>query len=330
MKDKLFATLFSILQKSSSGTSVSVLASSTTGEGAVYQAYFFPSTINTAGTAVAWTGYLQGLFVDQYGNLREDYSGSGCTGPPDGKLVLKHDCIIKMRLDSITNLIWVDRYKDDNGDGMADDVNSDGVIDAQDQFGPSVALREIQPIWEAGARLALTDPGDVCPADTGGVTCRRLLTWVDINNDGLMTANEQVEFTANTAADVAKLCPYLGNVKTSDGVGHNPSAIKCSSSTATDQTASRSAATNIINFIRGRQVANLRDRQLNLKDDSGTATIKVWKLGDIVSSTPVVVGAPKERYDIFTETPTTVRFSSATRTDVRSLCWRERWHAACL
>jgi type IV pilus assembly protein PilY1 len=67
---------------------------------------------------------------------------------------------------------------------------------------------------------------------------------------------------------------------------------------AADQTASRNAATNIINFIRGRQVANLRDRQLALKDDTGAQTIQVWKLGDIISSTPVVVGTPKERYDI--------------------------------
>jgi type IV pilus assembly protein PilY1 len=293
--------IVSILKRAASGTAVSVLASSTTGEGAVYQAYFFPATtkaVDASESTVTWTGYLQGLFVDKYGNLREDYSGPGCTGPPDGKLVLKHDCIVKVRLDPITNIVWVDRYKDDNGDGMADDVNGDGVIDKNDQFGPSVPLQELQPIWEAGARLALTDPGDVCPADTGGVTCRRLLTWVDINNDGLATAGEQIEFTANTAADVARLCPYLGNVKTSDGLGNNPSATMCDLTTVANQVASQNAAANVINFIRGRQVATLRDRQLSLKDDAGAQTIKVWKLGDIISSTPVVVGAPRERYDV--------------------------------
>src|SRR4030095_12001516 len=32
--------------------------------------------------------------------------------------------------------------------------------------------------------------------------------------------------------------------------------------------------------------------------DIGVQTTRVWKLGDIISSTPVVVGAPRERYDV--------------------------------
>jgi type IV pilus assembly protein PilY1 len=282
--------IVSILKRAASGTSSSVLASSATGEGATYQAYFFPSitkVVGTSTTSVIWTGYLQGLFVDQYGNLREDYSAPGCTGSPDGKLVLKHDCIVKIRTDTATNTVVVDRYKDADGDGLAD---------TSTPF-QTVTLREIQPLWEAGMRLALTDPEYTCPANTGGVTCRRILTWVDINNNGLADATERIEFTANTAADVANLCPFLGNVNISDGLGNDPSASKCSAGGA-DQTAARGAATNIINFIRGQQVANMRDRQLTVVNDVGVPTTAVWKLGDIVSSTPVVVAAPRERYDV--------------------------------
>src|SRR3989454_10465604 len=76
-----------------SGTSVSVLATSSTGEGALYQAYFFPSQFEGL-NEIKWTGFAQGLFVDSLGNIREDSSGPGCTGPPDGKLVLEHDCKI--------------------------------------------------------------------------------------------------------------------------------------------------------------------------------------------------------------------------------------------
>src|SRR5437867_10210223 len=67
----------------SASNSVSVLASSFTGEGAIYQAFFFPSTSVTIGSTtnpVVWTGFMQGLFIDTFGNLREDYSASGCTG----------------------------------------------------------------------------------------------------------------------------------------------------------------------------------------------------------------------------------------------------------
>src|SRR5438128_4804215 len=104
-----------------SGSSVSVLATSFTGEGAAYQAFFFPSTFVNIGSKtnqVVWTGYTQGLFVDTFGNLREDYSASGCTGPPDGKLVLTHDCIIRVRLETDPpspncNRVVVDGFKDD-------------------------------------------------------------------------------------------------------------------------------------------------------------------------------------------------------------------------
>src|SRR5205807_3773267 len=58
MRDKLLAALTSILQKAAFGTSVSVLATSSTGEGAIYQSYFFPTTFVIIGantTQVAWT-----------------------------------------------------------------------------------------------------------------------------------------------------------------------------------------------------------------------------------------------------------------------------------
>jgi type IV pilus assembly protein PilY1 len=280
IRAKLLSALTSLLQKSASGTSVSVLASSSTGEGAMYQAYFFPNTFNTIGTTtteILWTGYTQGLFIDFYGNLREDFSAPGCTGPPDGKLVLSHDCIIKLRVDTSTGNVLVDRYKDDNGDGVADSTTPY----------QTVTLHDIQPIWEAGRRLALTDPDVTCPANTGGVTCRRILTWLDISNGGGIGPSVE-EYNEFAPARVGYICPYLGGAL----------ALDCNSSDATNKTNALNEATNIINFVRGFQVSGLRDRQLNVLNDSGAAVTKVWKLGDIMNSTPVVVAAPRERYDV--------------------------------
>jgi type IV pilus assembly protein PilY1 len=280
IKDKLLAAVISILQKSASGTSASVLASSATGEGASYQAYFFPnifSTVNGVPTQVAWTGYNQGLFMDFYGNIREDYSGPGCTGPPDGKLVLSHDCIIKLRIDPTNGNVLVDRYKDDDGDGIADSTTA---------F-QTVTLRDIQPIWEAGRRLALTNAGNTCPADSGGVTCRRILTWMDISNSGGIGPSPE-EYNEFAPGRVNYICPYLGGALASD----------CNSSNPTNKTNAQNEATNIINWIRGNQVTGLRDRQLNVLDDTGTSVTGTWKLGDVMNATPVTVGAPRERYDI--------------------------------
>jgi len=244
LKDRLLAAITSILQRSASGTSVSVLATSSTGDGTLYQAYFFPQEPDST---VKWTGYTQGLFVDESGNMREDSDG-------DGKLVYKNDSIILTRYDSASGEVRVDRYKDLDEDGQADGA----------AFETDKKLKDIKPIWEAGRRLALKDP-----------STRKILTWVDTDKDsigpGLGDTDEQIEFTQ---ANVATLSPYL-----------RPGAAPFT-------------AANIIDFIRGVQVASMRDRKITVKDDAGSSALQVWKLGDPINSSPTVVGAPKERYDV--------------------------------
>lgn len=323
LKEKLLAAITSILQRAASGTSVSVLATSSTGEGAIYQAFFFPSLFNAIGTEVTWSGFVQGLFIDTFGNLREDFSSdcvrnANSTSPsfPDGILNLKHDCIIKIRFDSATNEVIVDRFQDVDGTGAADPPTP---------VATNVRLRDVHPIWEGGRRLALTDPGANCPADSGGVTCRRILTWADFSNGGGVNAGPigsfGLEYGEFTAARVASFCPFLGGVAVSHCNSNNPATILASEVVPVDSTlpagcvgitrqqCARNEATGIINFIRGcdeqdtalaycTNVAGLRPRQLTFKDDAGAVVTKTWKLGDIINSTPVIVGAPRERFDV--------------------------------
>ena len=231
------AAMTSILKRSASGTSVSVLATSSTGEGALYQAFYYPNRLEGV-NEIKWTGYTQGLFLDAFGNLREDTDA-------DGRLILQNDHIIKTRYDSSVSEVKVDRYADANGDGKADTTTP---------F-ETVGLKEIQGIWEAGKQLALM-----------ASSARKILTWVDTDYDGVVDGGEQIPFaTANSAT----LAPYLR-------AGAAPFT-----------------ADNLINFIRGEQVAGLRDRQVTVG-----AGLQVWKLGDPIDSTPTVVGAPKERYDL--------------------------------
>ena len=313
-----------------SATPVSVLASSSTGEGAAYQAFFFPSTSVTIGSnPVLWTGYTQGLFIDTFGNLREDYSASGCTGPPDGKLVLIHDCIVKFRLETNPtspnfNKVVVDRFKDDGS--APGSVAGDGIADTTTPF-QTVALStggvsNVQPIWEGGRRLALLSPGATCEGSTawpisgnmsqGGNTCRRILTWADFDNDGQVGSSERVEFRSTPLSSFT-LCPYLGGqlvayctdsapIKPED-IAANPgfTANGCAVGTVR-KTCALNEATNIINWVRGCpgttcNGTGLRDRTFNVRNDSGGIVRAQWKLGDVVNSSPVVVGAPSTRYD---------------------------------
>ncbi len=245
LQDKLLATIASILRRSASGSSVSVLATASTGEGALYQSYFYPSVdeISTH-VDVKWTGYTQALFIDTFGNTRED------TPPQDGRLDYKLDKIIKTRLEG--QVVKVDKYVDTDGDGLPN-----GACDPCGQL-----LSNIEPIWEAGKQLALKDS-----------STRTILTWVDSDHDGVVDSGEQMAFST---ANEPTLRPYLRAASSAEG-------------------------TKIINFVRGCDVATCaeqattRDRRLQVP--AGSGTLKVWKLGDVIHSTPTVVAGPKDRHD---------------------------------
>src|SRR5438132_2584193 len=323
----------------SATNSPSVLSSSFTGDGAIFQAFFFaPPSVNCGPNnpnEVCWTGLMQGLFIDTFGNLREDYSASGCTGPPDGKLVLTDDCIVKFRLDTNPtspnfNKVVVDRFKDDGS--APGSVAGDGIADTTTPF-QTVALSapgvsNMQPIWEGGRRLALLSPGATCEGSTawpisgnmsqGGNTCRRILTWADFDNDGLVGSSERVEFRSTPLVSFP-LCPYLGGDAVLYCNGDDVAAITAADIKAdpnlgtalppksdgtpgglgiTHRACALIEATNIINWVRGSQVPGLRDRTFNVRNDSGAIVRAQWKLGDVVNATPVVVGAPSTRFDV--------------------------------
>jgi type IV pilus assembly protein PilY1 len=231
-----------ILKRSASGTSVSVLATSSTGEGTIYQAYFFPSQFEGL-EEIKWSGYTQGLFVDAFGNLREDTDA-------DGKLIYENDYIVKTRYDALSAEVKADRYES----------NSDGTAKTSTPF-ESVSLKDLKPIWEAGRRLALRDIS---------ANPRNLLTWVDTDNDALVDSGEVISFNSSNTNTLA---PYL-------------------------RPDSTYTAANIVSFILGNHVSGMRERRLTIKDDSGSDVLKVWRYGDPVNSTPTVVGAPKERFDV--------------------------------
>ncbi len=245
LKDQMLLAIQRILQKTASGSAASVMASSSTGEGAVYQSFFFP-TVEEGNREVKWVGYVQGLFLDAFGNLREDNG--------DARLVYEDDMIVRMNFNGATGDINVERFIDSDGNGLADSGTPSGVV----------TLETVGSIWEAGTELATTDPCD-----------RKIQTWVDKNTDGRVDVGEQIEFSVDDPTctgetdNTAWLAPYL-----------RPSAAPFT-------------AANIVKFIRGQNIAGMRDRDLTVNSN-----VEVWKLSDSVYATPVVVGGPSQRYDI--------------------------------
>jgi type IV pilus assembly protein PilY1 len=266
LEEKLIAAITDILKRASSGTAVSVLATSSEGEGTLIQAYFKPS-VSTGIEEIDWVGYLQVLWVDNEGRLREDTVQGAEPG-----LDPANDQIVEFFFDSASGEAKFRRFSlDANGDKEFTDTDGDGEKDADEDYIFSIHLIEdLSPVWEAGELLADRDPAD-----------RSITTWVDLNGDGAVDEGEVVPFDSEPA-NLALIQNFLGiEEQTFLGGAVGDNAIK---------------AKNLINFIRGDHgnyegtpAPTPRNRTLNGQ---------VWKLGDIVHSTPVTIGRPLDNYGI--------------------------------
>ncbi|RLB20368.1 MAG: hypothetical protein DRG71_09830, partial [Deltaproteobacteria bacterium] len=227
LSEQLAKSFAQILKKSASGTAVSVLATTGEGEGNVIQAYFRPS-VTSGLDEINWIGYLQSLWVDPQGNLREDTVH-------DRALNVYEDNIIVFYQETETGDTKVKRYS----------VDSDHPYpDLETASYEEVSLDDLEPLWEAGELLAQRDPDD-----------RKIFTYLDKDKDEAVDestdnpfdhSGEVVSFDTSSAAAIK---PYLGvadNTKWSYlGTTHDE------------------RVENLIKFIRGEAVSGLRNRTID-------------------------------------------------------------------
>jgi type IV pilus assembly protein PilY1 len=261
LEARILAAVNDILERAASGTAVSVLSTSREGEGNLVQAYYRP-LITKGTTEYKWIGYLQSLWVDPEGHLREDSDG-------DLALDVEKDAVITYFVDPGSGDTRIKRF------GVS---AADPYPDLQSAAYTLLDLDQMSPIWEAGKRLAQRLPIE-----------RNIFTFIDQDGDGLVDESahddpfdkfgEVVGFdTINDTCSAGKNCikPYLGVKDNATwgylGLTHD------------------NRVANLINYIRGEDFPGLRSREI---DGSN-----VWKLADIVNSSPVSIARPPENYHI--------------------------------
>jgi len=238
LENAVLRTLLAMISRSSAASAVSIVSGSSDGEGTVHQAYFQPMVLQ--GTDQAdWTGYLRALWIDRYGNMREDTNLDGILQMKDN-VGIQGDYVVQMYFDPATNETKVRRYRDPDGRGGT--VAPLVLVD-------ELTLGSLNNVWNGGNWLY-----------TNSASSRNIKAFVDADNDGLVDAGEMKDFTTSNAAT---LRPYMA----------------C---------ASNAQAETLIQYVRGVDYNGLRKRTLGGN---------VWKLGDVIYSTPVFVGKPTERYD---------------------------------
>ncbi len=231
MESQLMAAITDILKRASSGTAISVLATSASGAGNIFQAYFLPSKtiVDALGTRdITWIGHLLSLKIDANGSL----------------LDINNNCI---------SFSFNATSKETEINTLSGTANACGT--AVTATTPLTSFTNYN--WDAGELLVSKTSSS-----------RNIYTFKDANKNNVcdgctsMTTGEALEFTTGNAAALQK---YL-------------------------RTSTVAEATNVIAWIRGDSVTGYRTRTYNVSGGQ-------YKLGDIIHSTPTVVGAPQENYN---------------------------------
>ncbi len=264
LRTALKTALEKVAAGASSGTAASILSNSEGSGANILQAVFFPKKVFESQTSVDWIGEIQNLwyFVDpqiSHSTIRED------TPPGDLlKLNLQHDKVVSFRFSTADNTTYGYLSQDTDGDGIADTAET--KVDADD----------VNSLWRAGkilhARNVLSDPRNLyTPLISGGT---------ELGSTGLMRFSygegDPVRPDHSTL-----LTPYL-------------------------QASSAANARDIMKYVQGFDNATMRSRTVKkwgipagtvgsstYLDDARLRGLGVWKLGDIISSTPRIQSVSK-------------------------------------
>lgn len=274
-----------VMQKVSSGSAASVISASRSGEGAIYQAVFYPKTPpDAANRTVTWVGDVHALWLDDYGNMREDCTvgdtGLTCSGA-DHVLDFKSDKVLRFYTDPSTGESRAALYEDSDGDGLVDVstcsddsynnetdcVNNGGTWTVGADYLGEVAMRSIRHyLWSGAEWLANA-------------------SYLQRSSYASNTAYRYIFTSLPDASGKPSPVPFttLSLRSALSGSGEYRGYLNAASDTEAD---------NIVNYIRGLDQAGYRSRQYDWGDG-----VKTHRLGDIIHSTPTVVGRPSENYD---------------------------------
>ncbi|MCF8069557.1 MAG: hypothetical protein K9L30_13315 [Desulfobacterales bacterium] len=133
LEAQLLLVINELRNRSSAGSAASVISSARGGEGAIYQAIFWPEMVRGTGvneTKVAWAGDVHGLFLDENGFMYEDTDGNRQLEPSED---LDGDNHLDCGEDTNCNGV-MDPGEDEAGDNdgeldLTEDLNGNGVFD---------------------------------------------------------------------------------------------------------------------------------------------------------------------------------------------------------
>jgi type IV pilus assembly protein PilY1 len=166
----LTVALNSAQNRVSAGAASSVVSTSRSGQGLLYQSVFYPELGNTKTTK--WAGDVFAYWIDDYGLLRQDDGGTD------------------FKLDAADSRVIV--YS--SGGGTKACVN--GVVTDDVCNGTKIDISDVEFVWQASKWLndITLDPVTQRSSLFSDNSKRRIFTWNDSSGDGKVTPDEFTDF----------------------------------------------------------------------------------------------------------------------------------------
>jgi type IV pilus assembly protein PilY1 len=281
--DRIKQALQDIIKRAASGTAASVLASGEGSGATLIQAVYYPvkrfdDSESNAYDEAKWIGRLSNFwfYVDpffQNNSIREDSVGGT---PP--VLELKDDpagtgdLIAELRFDPVLERVMADLFSDRDGDGDADDINGDSAVtsigDAATTSDDAVTkdFEVVKSLWEAGMLLWQRD-----------ISSDPRTIYTNINNTvGAPTLFDYNDASLVTNSVVHDLLGVADIVNSTPGRDDETEAVM-KYIHGFDPPGTRSRAVRFVDLNRDGKT-----------DVAAERASRVWKLGDVINSTPNV------------------------------------------
>ncbi|WP_157469844.1 pilus assembly protein [Desulfobulbus elongatus] len=335
LENALNRVFLDILKRASSGTAAAVVSNNVSGVGALYQAFYEPVRQDAANNKVSWLGTVQALWLDSYGYMREDNGDAKLGGyNTDPVIELYYDDTANRtkirRYTSTRDDEYTPHYM--QGKVTAYDAATGSVTFTVKEMSGTVHATfnnwTVYNLTTGDSGSSSTDATMLAVADpptATTVTVAPTSNWLKVG-DTIMIAH--FEFTtddlekANTLWNARKQLSQIATPETQRAFGGTADTgrfvktwIDTNGNHVVDagefvnfdnasigsanfgffDVATAAEAKNIVDYIRGKEISGYRNRTI---DYDGDGTTEVIRLGDVVNSTPTIVGSPQEGFDL--------------------------------
>ncbi|MFL0801559.1 MAG: hypothetical protein K6L80_13990 [Agarilytica sp.] len=253
-------------ERVNAGSAAGVVSNTSSGQGLVVQGLFKPRQTDENGNIVEWGGVLHSLFIDEYDNFREDTDGSG--------YIDASDRVIQFVVDQENKAATVSRFE-----APVDALGTPGAF-----IESGVAIENLDSVWNSRDWLSDLELDSIetqrsYNSVANASSSRAIYTGIPSGDDGIVRESDVIDFDVESfpliSSDANNRFRLLG----------------------LDSTSPNETSSDIVNYIRGVDVDGFRSRAV---DFDGDGEEEIWRLGDVVNSSPVIVAAPnaEQRYDL--------------------------------